>query len=125
MEDGSYSSDAYTESEDGDFDKEYSTDNDGPEEDDSYDSGEDNIEEDMDDDTEHSSGGSECDNNIKTSVSDDKVLQLVIVFPILITLNDLLRSFWQKTSHRFDFKHYRCVVSKGPVTRELPLCCLL
>uniref|UniRef100_A0A0D3FGD8 Rho-GAP domain-containing protein n=1 Tax=Oryza barthii TaxID=65489 RepID=A0A0D3FGD8_9ORYZ len=73
LEDGSYSSDAYTESEDGDFDKEYSTDNDGPEEDDSYDSGEDNIEEDMDDDTEHSSGGSECDNNIKTSVSDDKV----------------------------------------------------
>ncbi|EEC74893.1 hypothetical protein OsI_10808 [Oryza sativa Indica Group] len=73
LEDGSYSSDAYTESEDGDFDKEYSTDNDGPEEDDSYDSGEDNIEEGMDDDTEHSSGGSECDNNIKTSVSDDKV----------------------------------------------------
>uniref|UniRef100_A0A0E0KBG6 Rho-GAP domain-containing protein n=1 Tax=Oryza punctata TaxID=4537 RepID=A0A0E0KBG6_ORYPU len=73
LEDGSYSSDAYTESEDGDFDKEYSTENDGPEEDDSYDSGEDNIEEDMDDNTEHSSGVSECDNNIKISVSDDKV----------------------------------------------------
>ncbi|KAF0910835.1 hypothetical protein E2562_004801 [Oryza meyeriana var. granulata] len=73
LEDGSCSSDAYTESEDGDFDKEYSTDNDVPEEDGSYDSGEDNIEEDMDDNTEHSSGGSECDNNIRSSVSDDKV----------------------------------------------------
>jgi hypothetical protein len=67
LEDGSCSSDAYTDSEDGDVDKEYSTDNDV---DGSYDSGEDNIEEDMEDDTEYSSGGSEC---------DDKVLQLVII----------------------------------------------
>ncbi|XP_015691270.1 rho GTPase-activating protein REN1-like isoform X2 [Oryza brachyantha] len=73
LNDGSCSSDAYTESEDGDFDKEYSTENDVPEEDGSYDSGEDNIEEDMDDNTEHSSGASECDNNIRSNVSDDKV----------------------------------------------------
>uniref|UniRef100_A0A0E0KAC5 Rho-GAP domain-containing protein n=1 Tax=Oryza punctata TaxID=4537 RepID=A0A0E0KAC5_ORYPU len=70
LEDGSCSSDAYTDSEDGDVDKEYSTDNDV---DGSYDSGEDNIEEDMDDNTEHSSGGSECDNNMRISFSDDKV----------------------------------------------------
>uniref|UniRef100_A0A0D9VS30 Rho-GAP domain-containing protein n=1 Tax=Leersia perrieri TaxID=77586 RepID=A0A0D9VS30_9ORYZ len=73
LEDGSCSSDAYTESEDGDIDKEYSTDNDVLEDDGSYDSGEDNIEEDMDDNSEHSSGGSECDSNIRVSVSDDKI----------------------------------------------------
>ncbi|KAG8096727.1 hypothetical protein GUJ93_ZPchr0013g37459, partial [Zizania palustris] len=72
LEDGSCSSDAYTESEDGDVDKEYSTDNDVLDDDLSYDSGEDNMEEDMDDNTEHSSGASECDNNIRNSVSDDK-----------------------------------------------------
>ncbi|KAL5217984.1 hypothetical protein ABZP36_018668 [Zizania latifolia] len=70
LEDGSCSSDAYTESEDGDVDKEYSTDNDVLEDDLSYDSGEDNIEEDMVDNIENSSGGSECDNNIRISVSD-------------------------------------------------------
>ncbi|XP_015690860.1 rho GTPase-activating protein REN1-like isoform X1 [Oryza brachyantha] len=73
LEEGSCSSDAYTESEDDDFDKEYSTENDVPDEDGSYDSGEDNIDEDMDDNSVHSSGGSECDKNIKISVSDDKV----------------------------------------------------
>ncbi|KAG8074319.1 hypothetical protein GUJ93_ZPchr0006g43298 [Zizania palustris] len=70
LEDGSCSSDAYTESEDGDVDKEYSTDNDVLEDGLSYDSGEDNIEEDMVDNIENSSGGSECDNNIRISVSD-------------------------------------------------------
>uniref|UniRef100_A0A0D9Z3R9 Rho-GAP domain-containing protein n=1 Tax=Oryza glumipatula TaxID=40148 RepID=A0A0D9Z3R9_9ORYZ len=66
LEDGSCSSDAYTDSEDGDVDKEYSTDNDV---DGSYDSGEDNIEEDMEDDTEYSSGGSECDDKVKRNNS--------------------------------------------------------
>uniref|UniRef100_A0A0D9Z3R5 Rho-GAP domain-containing protein n=1 Tax=Oryza glumipatula TaxID=40148 RepID=A0A0D9Z3R5_9ORYZ len=70
LEDGSCSSDAYTDSEDGDVDKEYSTDNDV---DGSYDSGEDNIEEDMEDDTEYSSGGSECDD--KASNGNDKGFQ--------------------------------------------------
>ena len=55
MEEGSCSSDAYTESEDDDVDKEYSTDNDIHDDDGSYDSGEDDIEEDLDysDDSEH------------------------------------------------------------------------
>lgn len=61
LEEGSCSSDAYTESDDGDVDKEYSSDNDNRDEDGSYDSGEDDIEEDLDDNTEHSSGGSERD----------------------------------------------------------------
>ncbi|KAL6907539.1 hypothetical protein ACP4OV_002578 [Aristida adscensionis] len=69
-EDGSYSSDAYTESDIGD--KEYSTDNDIPEEDGSYGSGEDDIEEDLDHNTEHSSGGSECDSNIRINNTDEK-----------------------------------------------------
>ncbi|XP_062233845.1 rho GTPase-activating protein REN1-like isoform X1 [Phragmites australis] len=73
-EEGSYSSDAYTESEDDDVDKEYSTDNDIHEEDGSYDSGEDDIEEEeLDDNSEQSSGGSEYDNNIRTDVTDEKV----------------------------------------------------
>lgn len=73
LEEGSCSSDAYTESDDGDVDKEYSTDNDIHEEDDgSYDSGEDDIEEDLDDNTDHSSGGSECDSNIRIDVTYDK-----------------------------------------------------
>ncbi|XP_062233847.1 rho GTPase-activating protein REN1-like isoform X2 [Phragmites australis] len=72
-EEGSYSSDAYTESEDDDVDKEYSTDNDIHEEDGSYDSGEDDIEEEeLDDNSEQSSGGSEYDNNIRTDVTDEK-----------------------------------------------------
>ncbi|AQL07924.1 hypothetical protein ZEAMMB73_Zm00001d047889 [Zea mays] len=61
IEDGSYSSDAYTES---DIDKEYSTDNDIPEDDGSYGCGED-VEEDLNDDTEHSSG-------IRIDNADDK-----------------------------------------------------
>ncbi|CAD6202968.1 unnamed protein product [Miscanthus lutarioriparius] len=70
IEDGSYSSDAYTES---DIDKEYSTDNDIPEDDGSYGSGED-VEEDLNDDTEHSSGMRvECDSNIRIDNADDKV----------------------------------------------------
>lgn len=70
MEEGSCSSDAYTESEDDDVDKEYSTDNDINDDDDgSYDSGEDDIEEDLDysDDSEH-------DSKINTNVKDGKVL---------------------------------------------------
>ncbi|AQL07928.1 hypothetical protein ZEAMMB73_Zm00001d047889 [Zea mays] len=63
IEDGSYSSDAYTES---DIDKEYSTDNDIPEDDGSYGCGED-VEEDLNDDTEHSSG-------IRIDNADDKNL---------------------------------------------------
>ena len=67
MEEGSYSSDAYTESEDDDVDKEYSTDNDIHDDDGSYDSGEDDIEEDLDysDDSEH---------EINANVKDGKVL---------------------------------------------------
>jgi len=55
LEEGSCSSDAYTESEDDDVDKEYSTDNDIHDDDGSYDSGEDDIEEDLgySDDSEH------------------------------------------------------------------------
>ncbi|VAH88978.1 unnamed protein product [Triticum turgidum subsp. durum] len=67
------SSDAYTESDDGDVDKEYSTDNDNHDEDGSYDSGEDDIEEDLDDNTEHSSGGSECDGNSRINAKRDKM----------------------------------------------------
>ncbi|XP_034589693.1 rho GTPase-activating protein REN1 isoform X1 [Setaria viridis] len=70
LEDGSCSSDAYTESEDDDVDKEYSTDNDIHDDDGSYDSGEDDIEEDLDDNTEHYSDGSEHDTKINAS---DKV----------------------------------------------------
>ncbi|CAL4913612.1 unnamed protein product [Urochloa decumbens] len=70
IEDGSYSSDAYTES---DIDKEYSTDNDIPEDDGSYGSGEDDVEEDLNDNTEHSSGSrGECDTKIKIGNADDQ-----------------------------------------------------
>ncbi|TVU12963.1 hypothetical protein EJB05_46630, partial [Eragrostis curvula] len=72
LEEGSGSSDAYTESEDDDVDKEYSTDNDIHDEDGSYDSGEDDIE-DLDDNSEHSSGGSEYDSKARTDVTDEKV----------------------------------------------------
>ncbi|CAM0872348.1 unnamed protein product [Alopecurus aequalis] len=75
LEEGSCSSDAYTESEDGDVDKEYSTDNDNHDDDGSYDSGEDDIEEDLDDNSEHSSGGSECDGNSRIDAKRDKVGQ--------------------------------------------------
>ncbi|XP_035816206.1 rho GTPase-activating protein 7 isoform X4 [Zea mays] len=70
IEDGSYSSDAYTES---DIDKEYSTDNDIPEDyDGSSGSGED-VEEDLNDDTEHSYGMKvECDSNIRIDNANDK-----------------------------------------------------
>ncbi|CAL4930185.1 unnamed protein product [Urochloa decumbens] len=72
IEDGSYSSDAYTES---DIDKEYSTDNDIPEDDGSYGSGEDDVEEDLNDNTEHSSGSrGECDTKIKIGNADDQVI---------------------------------------------------
>nr|BAK07320.1 predicted protein [Hordeum vulgare subsp. vulgare]BAK07724.1 predicted protein [Hordeum vulgare subsp. vulgare] len=67
------SSEAYTESDDGDVDKEYSTDNENHDEDGSYDSGEDDIEEDLDDNTEHSSGGSECDGNSRINAKRDKM----------------------------------------------------
>ncbi|GJN29953.1 hypothetical protein PR202_gb18221 [Eleusine coracana subsp. coracana] len=63
LEEGS--SEAYTESED---DKEYSTDNDIHDEDGSYDSGEDDIEEELDDNSEHSSGGSEYE-KVKNSIT--------------------------------------------------------
>uniref|UniRef100_A0ACD5WXN1 Uncharacterized protein n=1 Tax=Avena sativa TaxID=4498 RepID=A0ACD5WXN1_AVESA len=72
LEEGSCSSDAYTESDDGDVDKEDSTDNDNHDEDGSYDSGEDDIEEDLDDNT---SGGSECDGNSRLDAKRDKVGQ--------------------------------------------------
>ncbi|XP_035816209.1 rho GTPase-activating protein 7 isoform X7 [Zea mays] len=74
IEDGSYSSDAYTES---DIDKEYSTDNDIPEDyDGSSGSGED-VEEDLNDDTEHSYGMKvECDSNIRIDNANDKVENL-------------------------------------------------
>jgi hypothetical protein len=76
LEDGSCSSDAYTESEDDDVDKEYSTDNDIHDDDCSYDSGEDDNEEDLDENSEHYSDGSEHDTKINAS---DKVLQLIII----------------------------------------------
>jgi hypothetical protein len=63
LEEGSCSSDAYTESDDDDVDKEYSTDNDIHDDDGSYDSGEDGI---------------EHDSKINANVKDDKVLQLTI-----------------------------------------------
>uniref|UniRef100_A0ACD6AQS1 Uncharacterized protein n=1 Tax=Avena sativa TaxID=4498 RepID=A0ACD6AQS1_AVESA len=72
LEEGSCSSDAYTESDDGDVDKEDSTDNDNHDEDGSYDSGEDDIEEDLDD---NSSGGSECDGNSRLDAKRNKVGQ--------------------------------------------------
>ncbi|RLN39299.1 rho GTPase-activating protein REN1-like [Panicum miliaceum] len=79
IEDGSYSSDAYTES---DVDKEYSTDNDIPEDDGSYGSGEDDVEEDLNDNTERSSGSrirntdDQVNNNIPGPACDDnKVAQ--------------------------------------------------
>jgi hypothetical protein len=78
LEEGSCSSDAYTESDDDDVDKEYSTDNDIHDDDGSYDSGEDGIEEDLDDNSEHYSDGSEHDSKINANVKDDKVLQLTI-----------------------------------------------
>ncbi|RCV45563.1 hypothetical protein SETIT_9G464500v2 [Setaria italica] len=72
IEDGSYSSDAYTES---DIDKEYSTDNDIHEDDGSYGSGEDDVEEDLNDNTEHSSGNrGERDSNIRVGNADDQVI---------------------------------------------------
>lgn len=74
IEDGSYSSDAYTES-----DKEYSTDNDIPEDDGSYGSGEDDVEEDLNDNTGHSSGvRGECNSNIRIGNADDQVLHPII-----------------------------------------------
>ncbi|XP_034573352.1 rho GTPase-activating protein REN1 isoform X3 [Setaria viridis] len=74
IEDGSYSSDAYTES---DIDKEYSTDNDIHEDDGSYGSGEDDVEEDLNDNTEHSSGNrGERDSNIRVGNADDQVENL-------------------------------------------------
>ncbi|WVZ56308.1 hypothetical protein U9M48_006856 [Paspalum notatum var. saurae] len=69
IEDGSCSSDAYTES---DVDKEYSTDNDIAEDDGSYGSGED-VEEDLNDNTERSSGSrGECDSSIKIGNAEGK-----------------------------------------------------
>jgi hypothetical protein len=67
LEEGSCSSDAYTDSEDDDVDKEYSTDNDIHDEDGSYDSGE----EELDDNSEHSSSGNAHDT--RTVVMDEKV----------------------------------------------------
>ncbi|KAG2603682.1 hypothetical protein PVAP13_4NG005700 [Panicum virgatum] len=73
LEEGSCSSDAYTESDDDDVDKEYSTDNDIHDDDGSYDSGEDDIEEDLDDNSEHYSDGSAHDSKTNANVKDDKV----------------------------------------------------
>ncbi|XP_062227812.1 rho GTPase-activating protein REN1-like isoform X2 [Phragmites australis] len=78
LEEGSCSSDAYTESEDDDVDKEYSTDNNVQDEDGSYDSGEDDIEDELDDNSEHSSGGSEYGNNIRTDATDEKVKNSIV-----------------------------------------------
>ncbi|CAD6338068.1 unnamed protein product [Miscanthus lutarioriparius] len=72
LEEGSYSSDAYTESEDDDVDKEYSTDNDIHDDDGSYDSGEDDIEEDLDysDDSEHEINANVKDGKVKNNISE-------------------------------------------------------
>jgi hypothetical protein len=86
LEEGSCSSDAYTDSEDDDVDKEYSTDNDIHDEDGSYDSGEDEIEEELDDNSEHSSSSSAHANNTITVVTDEKV----------------------PTKDCIDSKHFRC-----------------
>ncbi|CAL5050369.1 unnamed protein product [Urochloa decumbens] len=69
LEEGSCSSDAYTESDDDDVDKEYSTDNDIHDDDGSYESGEDDVEEDLDD-----SDGSEHD-KVKNNNSEAAVAQ--------------------------------------------------
>ncbi|CAL5045122.1 unnamed protein product [Urochloa decumbens] len=69
LEEGSCSSDAYTESDDDDVDKEYSTDNDIHDDDGSYESGEDDVEEDLDD-----SDGSEHD-KVKNNSSEAAVAQ--------------------------------------------------
>nr|CAB3496455.1 unnamed protein product [Digitaria exilis] len=75
IEDGSYSSDAYTES-----DKEYSSDNDIPEDDGSYGSGEDDAEEDLNDNIERSSGSrGECDSNIRIGNADDQVRENTVL----------------------------------------------
>ncbi|CAN6192183.1 unnamed protein product [Urochloa humidicola] len=74
LEEGSCSSDAYTESEDDDVDKEYSTDNDIHDDDGSYDSGEDDVEEDLDDNSELYSDGSEHD-KVKNNSSETTVAQ--------------------------------------------------
>ncbi|OEL36771.1 Rho GTPase-activating protein REN1 [Dichanthelium oligosanthes] len=77
IEDGSCSSDAYTES---DIDKEYSTDNDIPEDDGSFGSGEDDAEEDLNDNTEHSSGSrGKCDSNIRIGNADDQVRENTVM----------------------------------------------
>ncbi|XP_021304538.1 rho GTPase-activating protein REN1 isoform X1 [Sorghum bicolor] len=72
LEEGSCSSDAYTESEDDDVDKEYSTDNDIHDDDGSYDSGEDDIEEDLDysDDSEHEINANVKDGKVKSNISE-------------------------------------------------------
>ncbi|KAF8775838.1 hypothetical protein HU200_004231 [Digitaria exilis] len=67
LDEGSCSSEAYTESEDDDVDKEYSTDNDIHDDDGSYDSGEDDIEG-LDDNSETYSDGSEHDSKINANV---------------------------------------------------------
>ncbi|CAN6166253.1 unnamed protein product [Urochloa humidicola] len=76
LEEGSCSSDAYTESEDDDVDKEYSTDNDIHDDDGSYDSGEDDVEEDLDDNSELYSDGSEHD-KVKNNSSETAAAQAV------------------------------------------------
>ncbi|XP_066374475.1 rho GTPase-activating protein REN1-like isoform X3 [Miscanthus floridulus] len=72
LEEGSCSSDAYTESEDDDVDKEYFTDNDIHDDDGSYDSGEDDIEEDLDysDDSEHEINANVKDGKVKNNISE-------------------------------------------------------
>nr|CAB3466685.1 unnamed protein product [Digitaria exilis] len=73
LDEGSCSSEAYTESEDDDVDKEYSTDNDIHDDDGSYDSGEDDIEG-LDDNSETYSDGSEHDSKINANVKARKDL---------------------------------------------------
>lgn len=84
MDEGSCSSEAYTESEDDDVDKEYSTDNDIHDDDGSYDSGEGDIEG-LDDNSENYSDGSEHDSKINANIKDDKVLQQnVVLIPNIV-----------------------------------------
>ncbi|KAJ1257527.1 hypothetical protein BS78_10G002900 [Paspalum vaginatum] len=74
LEEGSCSSDAYTESEDDDVDKEYSTDNDILDDDGSYDSGEDDIEEDLDDDISETAVA-QADDTSQTEINNQSHLK--------------------------------------------------
>ncbi|KAF8662337.1 hypothetical protein HU200_056548 [Digitaria exilis] len=91
LDEGSCSSEAYTESEDDDVHKEYSTDNDIHDDDGSYDSGEDDIEG-LDDNSENYSDGSEHNSKINANVKDGKVTLFLF----------LLKTTFQKLQARKD-----------------------